>query len=192
MKLWWSSVDARDALEDFTGGTDNTLPLRPNFWFQQEQLTPKEFMKNVVSLQLKNQYLQEWDFEVHRNRKCTIYRTFKDQISFEPYLSKLNFIDRRALCRFRTGSHTLPVAKSRYVAGGGGVDANCKLCTSHEVCDEFHVIFVCKYFEEHRKKYLKKKYLVRPNTQKMYTLFNANVKETANLAKFIRYILSRF
>ena len=129
----------------------------PNFWFQQEQLTPKEFMKNVVSLQLKNQYLQEWDFEVNRNRKCTIYRTFKDKISFEPYLRKLNFIDRRALCRFRTGSHTLPVVKSRYVEGGGGVDANCKLCTSNEVCDEFHVI-----------------------------------KETANLAKFVRYILSRF
>ena len=149
-------------------------------------------MKNVVSFQLENQYLQEWDSEVNRNRKCTIYRIFKDQLSFEPYLVKLNFIDRRAFSRFRTGSHTLPVAKSRYVLGGGGVDANCKLCTSNAVCDEFHVIFICKYFEEHRKKYLKKKYYVKPNTLKMHTLFNANVKQTVNLAKFIRYILSHF
>ena len=135
----------------------------PNFWFEQEHLNPKTFMKIVVSSQLENQYQQEWDFEVHRNRKCTSYRIFKDELSFESYLIKLNFIDRRALCKFRTGSHTLPVAKSRYVAGGGGVDVKCKLCTSNDVCDEFHVLFICKHFEVQRIKYLNKKYFVKPS-----------------------------
>ena len=164
----------------------------PIFWYDQELLTPKNYMKNVVALQLENQYLQKWDFEVKRNRKCTIYRIFKDQFSFEPYLAKLNFIDRRALCKFRTGSHTLPVTKSRYVAGGGGVDVKCKLCNGSDVCDEFHVLFICKYFEEHRKKYLKKNYFVKPSTLKMYTLFNSSHKHILNLAGFIKYIVSNF
>ena len=164
----------------------------PNFWYDQELFSPKFFIKNVVALQLENQYLQEWDFELYRNRKCITYRIFKDEFRLEPYLTKLNFIDRRALCKFRTGNHPLPVAQSRWVAGGGGVDVLCKKCNSNDICDEFHVLFKCKYFEEHRKKYLKKNYYVRPNILKMYTLFNCSNKQLFNLAKFVRIIMSHF
>ena len=52
------------------------------------------FLKNVVALQLEKQYLQESEFEVNRNRKCITYIIFEDEFAFEPYLSKLNFIDR--------------------------------------------------------------------------------------------------
>ena len=69
----------------------------PFFWYQQEQLTPKVFMKNVVAEQLKLQFFQTWESEVYRNRKCVSYRIFKDEIKSEPYLSKLDFMDRRAL-----------------------------------------------------------------------------------------------
>ena len=77
-------------------------------------------MKNVVALSLENQYLQEWDAELQRNRRCITYRIFKDELTLEPYLFKLNFVDRLALCKFRTGNHLLPVTKSRYVEGVGG------------------------------------------------------------------------
>ena len=92
----------------------------PTFWYQQDLLAPKAFMKNVVALSLENQYLQEWDAELQRNRRCITYRIFKDELTLEPYLFKLNFVDRLALCKFRTGNHLLPVTKSRYVEGGGG------------------------------------------------------------------------
>ena len=75
-------------------------------------------MKNDISLKLRDQFLQEWQVEVFRNRKCVAYRIFKDDIVFESYLTELDFVDRRALCKFRTGNHRLPVAKSRI--GGGG------------------------------------------------------------------------
>ena len=163
----------------------------PNFWFNQEFLTPKMFMKNVVVLQLENQFLQDWDSEVYRNRRCITYRIFKDKFQPEAYLSHLNFLDRRALSKFRSGNHSLPVTKSRYKVGGGGVDVKCKLCNS-DLCDEFHVLFLCKHFEGQRKKYLKNCYIVRPSTLKMYALFNSNRKDTTNLAKFIRCILSQF
>ena len=54
----------------------------------------KNFFLNVVALQLEKQYLQESEFEVNRNRKCITYIIFEDEFAFEPYLSKLNFIDR--------------------------------------------------------------------------------------------------
>ena len=164
----------------------------PNFWYEQEIITPKAFLKNKVCLQLENQYLQLWQAEVNRNRICVNYRIFKDELTFEPYLKKQNFIDRRALSRFRSGCHRLPVAKSRYKEGGGGVDAICKLCDSQDICDEFHVLFICKNFQEMREKYLKRIYFVKPSTLKMHNLFHSGIKQTNNLAKFVRFILSKF
>ena len=115
----------------------------------------------------------------------------KNDFVFQPYLLYLSFLDRRALAKFRSGSHTLPVTKSRYREGGGGVDVKCKFCND-DLCDEFHVLFICKFFEEQRKKYIKKYYIIRPSTLKMHSLFNANRKTIFNLAKFIRFILSKF
>ena len=66
----------------------------PDFWYQQQNFVPKAFMKNIVARELENQFLQVWQFEVYRNRKCIIYRNIKDTPSLEQYLSKLNFIER--------------------------------------------------------------------------------------------------
>ena len=164
----------------------------PNYWREQELLSPKAFMKNVVSLAFKNQYLQEWENELYRNRRCITYRIFKDQLILEPYLRELNFVDRLAFCKFRTGNHKLPVAKSRLTVGGGNVDVLCKLCGSGDVCDEFHTLFICNFFTDHRQKYLKKNHYSKPSTLKMYTLFNSKGKQRLNLVKFIRYIMSHF
>ena len=159
----------------------------PYFWFNQEEYQSKHFMKSILSKQLEDQYIQEWSLEVNRNKKCTIYRIFKESHSFEKYLTKLNFIERRALCKFRTGNHRLPISKSRYMRQE--IDVSCKLCTSNEACDEFHVLFKCTYFEEKRKLLIKKYFYNRPNTLKMHSLFNnTNIKQLKNLAKFSKAI----
>ena len=101
-------------------------------------------------------------------------------------------MDRRALCKFRTGNHRLPVAKSRYMTGVGREDAKCRLCETNDLCDEFHVLFICKYFGEHRKKYLRRNYYSKPSTLKMNTLFHSHDKQLINFAKFVRIIMSKF
>ena len=163
----------------------------PNFWSEQDSLSPKKYMKHEIGLKLENQFLQEWQFEVFRNRKCVAYRIFKDEVIFESYLSELDFVDRRALSKFRTGNHRLPVAKSRYMRDGGG-DVKCRLCETGDLCDEFHVLFICPYFAEHRKKYLKRSYFSKPSTLKMYTLFHSHGKQLINLAKFVKIIMTKF
>ena len=163
-----------------------------NFWYEQDSFVPKSFMKNVVVLHLEIQFVEWWEAEIYRNRRCTAYRIIKDKFVYEPYLSTSNYLDRRALSKFRSGSHTLPITKGRYKEGGGGVDVKCKLCNNGDICDEFHVLFTCEHFADQRKKYLKKYYIVKPNTFKMYCLFNSYRNDTHNLAKFIRHILSKF
>jgi hypothetical protein len=163
----------------------------PSFWFSQDQYSPKLFIKIILSKQFEDQYIQEWNLEVNRNRKCIIYRIFKERHGFEKYLTKLNFVERRALCKFRTGNHRLPISKSRYMTKE--IDVSCKLCTSNDICDEFHVLFSCKHFEEKRKLLLKKYFYNRPNTLKMYLLFNnTNTKHLKNLAKFSQIIMAEF
>ena len=162
----------------------------PYFWYNQQQFVPKNFMNNIILQQLRTQYCQEWDFELYRNRKCIIYRIIKPNHCFEQYLIKLNFLQRRALCQFRTGNHRLPVTESRYK--NEMVNISCKLCNNGDICDEFHVLFKCKYFEEKRKIFLKKFYYTRPSSMKMCSLFNSTYKQLSNLAKFTNYIMSKF
>ena len=163
----------------------------PSFWFNQEDYTSKIFMKSILAKHFEDQYIQEWNLEVNRNRKCVIYRIFKETHGFEKYLTKLNFVDRRGLCKFRTGNHRLPIAKSRYMSQAQ--DVSCKFCNQNDICDEFHVLFVCKHFDEKRKLFLKKYFYHRPNTFKMESLFNnPNTKSLTNLAKFCRFIMAAF
>ena len=162
----------------------------PFLWYQQNQCVPKKLWLNTILQQLKDQYLQEWNNEIWQNRKCVIYRIIKTQHGFEDYLVKLSFLQRRSLCKFRTGNHRLPIAESRY--RNTVIDITCNLCDSDETCDEFHVLFTCKYFEEKRKLFLKPYYYTRPSSMKMCSLFNSSYKQLTNLAKFTEYIMSKF
>ena len=163
----------------------------PIFWYNQEQYPKKLFMKDILVKHFEDQYIQEWSAEKYRNRKCVIYRVIKESHCFETYLTKLNFVERRALSKFKTGNHGLPVAKSRYMREA--IDTRCKFCDSTDICDEFHTLFICKHFEEKRKLLVKNYYYTRPNTLKMFHLFTTtNKKELKNLANFARVIMKEF
>ena len=162
----------------------------PHIWYNQQQCVPKKLLLDIILQQLKHQYLQKWDLEIYQNRKCVIYRIIKEKHCFEQYLTKLSFLQRRTLCKFRTGNHRLPVTESRY--SNSVVNITCNLCNSGEICDEFHVLFKCKFFEEKRILFLKKFYYTRPSTMKMCSLFNTTYKQLSNLAKFTNYIMSQF
>ena len=162
----------------------------PFLWYNQQKCVPKTLFLNTILQQSKDQYLQEWNIEIWRNRKCVIYRIIKMQHGFEKYLTKLNFLQRRALCKFRTGNHRLPVAESRYK--NTALETTCGLCNAGEICDEFHVLFKCKFFEEKRNLFIKPYYYRRPSAMKMCSLFNSSPKQLSNLAKFTEHIMSKF
>ena len=80
-------------------------------------------MKNIVSKKFEDQYLQSCNLEVTQNRKCIIYRIFKEKHIFEKYLLELDFSEKIALCNLRTGNHKLPISKQRY--SNDDIDVSC-------------------------------------------------------------------
>ena len=97
-----------------------------------------------------------------------------------------------AMCKFKCPNHRMPIVNGRYA--NIPVDERlCMLCQSNEIGDEYHYLFVCNLFSEHRVKFLKRHYFRQPNMDKMTQLFNTvNHKELLNLAKFIKMIIIYF
>ena len=162
----------------------------PDFWFNQETKPHISVLKAVISSQLNNQFLQEWNFQIYNNRRCIFYRTFKDTFRFEPYLKYLDFLERRALIKIRTGTHHLPITKYRYTENAD-VDLSCKYCQNN-YCDEHHILFECEFFQEKRKTYFKKFYWAKASAFKTNSLFNASQNNISNLAKFCKFLLPHF
>ena len=166
----------------------------PNFWFNQDTKPHINTLKAVLSSQLNDQFLQDWNYQIYNNRRCIFYRTFKDTFCFEPYLNYLDFLERRALCKIRTGSHNLPITKQRYTRNADvNSDANvsCNFCTSN-YCDEHHILFECDFFNEKRSFYIKKYYYAMPSAIKTNSLLNSSRKNVTNVAKFSKFLLPHF
>jgi hypothetical protein len=66
------------------------------------------------------------------------------------------------------------------------------MCDLKEVGDEFHYLFNCTMFSEHRKEYIKKYYWNKPSALKMAELLNSKKGKLTNLCKFISVILAHF
>jgi hypothetical protein len=161
-----------------------------NMW--NEHNVNAEWLVKSLELRLKDIEVQNWKSEVDRNNLCNIYRLFKAEAGIEPYLLKLDAVERINLCKFRCGNHKLPVSDSRYQHNPTNTK-RCTLCHLNEQGDEFHYVLVCPILHDSRKNLLKKYYYTRPNVLKLNQLFNVeNVKELSNLAKFVKMIMSLF
>jgi hypothetical protein len=55
------------------------------------------------------------------------------------------------------------------------------LCSKNEIGDEFHYLFSCDHFNNHRKLYIKEKFRNRPNTLKFTEIMTS--KNKYNLQK---------
>ena len=158
-----------------------------NLWRDQENYSTKKHLKNAIFKELDNVEEQKWLNEINNSSSCLIYRIFKKNLDFEPYLTKLPFLHRLNFSKFRCKNNKLPVNK--YVS----VSKICELCNSDDNGDEYHYVFLCDYFSNSRKTYLDRYFYTRPNTLKMFELFNNQDFNTLiNLCKFIAIILEKF
>ena len=94
----------------------------------------------------------------------------------------------RNLFAFRSRNHRFPVEIGRWT-GQPLSEHKCNFCKT-ELGDEFHFLLVCKYFQEHRKRYINKFYYDRPNILKYRELMNkTNASELKKLCKFVDILL---
>ena len=160
-------------------------------WVQQEQYESKMLHFHSITQTIDDCILSTWNEKVQSGSRCKNYRIFKETLELEFYLTNLKPILRIAMSKFRCANNKLPSNDYRYI--GNDAEKICKLCNIKEVGDEFHYLFICTHFKNERKTYLKKYYIVKPNTFKMNKLFNTKNKKTlVMLARFQVAILSYF
>jgi len=158
-------------------------------WLSQSNHNPN-WLKLAMNQRLSDIDMQNWCAERDNNTCCLNYRIYKHCLKFEDYLTKLDYSDRMTLCKFRCGNIKFPSNSQRF---DPSIDKSCNLCDLDLIGDEFHYLFVCKYFNKERSKFLTLYFTKNPNTLKMAQLLNSDDHRLLkNLVRFIKIMHSTF
>ena len=109
-------------------------------WDKQEMLDVT-WLKRTLDLRLKDIYMQVSHSDVNVNSQCVNYRIFKESSVLESYFYKCGREDSRNLCKFRCGSHRLPIVSGRCEELSRS-SRLCTLCSADLIGDEFHYIII--------------------------------------------------
>jgi hypothetical protein len=190
-KLYMQDMIASDYLS-FIENTLNEIGLS-GFWILQEnfQHSPVWF-KEKVKRGLYDQYIQKWFSEIGTKDIFWNYRMYKDMFVCEDYITNLSYDQCISLIKFRTINNNLPVQKERY-ANTPRAERICTKCTSEDIGDEFHYLFVCDFFKDERIEFLPPYYWKKPSALKYKKLFSTkNRKLLIKLLDFIKLICNTF
>ena len=141
-----------------------------------------------------DQYIQKWLSEIDNTDKhiYTNYRMYKDTFACEAYLTVLPINQAVSLIRFRTLNNRLPVQVERF-CNISRFQRVCTKCDMNDVGDEYHVLFVCPCFSQHRSQYIPGFYWKKPSALKFSALFSTGKKKIlSNLVKFIGIVNEEF
>ena len=139
----------------------------------------------MLNLRLKDQFKQECLSFIENSSKTICYRIFKTDLNFEQYFSILPYNLLFTFCKFRCGSHRLPIETGRW-HGSSRSERICHLCEASDIGDEYHYIMCCDALNDERKKFLPYYCCFNPNTYKFNQLLNCTNK--AVLEKLCRFI----
>ena len=136
---------------------------------------------------MKDQELQNITAKARLSTKGNTYMFLKGCWKIEHYLTSLDASMTRALIKFRTGNHKLPIETGRYKKIPIE-NRKCRFCNT--LGDEFHYVMECKHFYFSRKKYIDKNYYIRPNMEKFKSLMNCESNwQMTRLAIFLSIIM---
>ena len=161
-----------------------------NIWLSQD-VAAKQWIISSIDLRLKDQFKQNWFADMNISSKGLCYRIFKCDFDMEKYLSILPYNLATLFCKYRCGSHRLPVETGRWQSVARN-ERLCHLCDSSDIGDEFHYIMSCRFFANERKQLLPLYYCRNVNIIKFQQLFTSRSNSVlAKLCKFIRLILQK-
>ena len=148
-----------------------------------------ELFKDIISRQVKDQFVSNWRSKVNDSTSCTNYRLYKVDFECERYLKELPTFLAISMLKFKCRNVKLPVVVRQY---DYTLDSNiCTLCDSNDVADEFHVLLKCTFFNDERKKLLGKSVFRHANTLLFSEIMNTNdTGKLANLGRFMKIIAS--
>ena len=155
------------------------------YWLNQFVDKSPVVFKNIVKTRIKDQYIQFWNEKLSSSNKCTNYRIYKSEFSFENYFKVLPRKLALSFCHFRVCNHKLPIEKGIVL----NIERNnriCHMCNKNTLGDEFHYIFECSFFRADRKKYIPR-FLLRPSAFNFMQLFQSDNSDILlKLAIFVK------
>jgi hypothetical protein len=159
-----------------------------NYLWLSQSVPNINWLKSIIKQRISDQFVQNWHTSVSDSSKSLFYRTIKNNINLENYLLLLPKRLSIPITKLRLGNHKLPIEKGRW-ENRSREERICSHCNQNELGDEYHYLFICPFFVDTRKKYIKSKYLLRPNILKVYELFNSkSLPVLRNLSQFISII----
>ena len=164
---------------------------RFDLWLNQDYIQSRN-VGRLIKQVLIDQNLQKWHACLQESSKGLNYKLFKQSIELEQYFLILPRKFYIPLVKFRTTNHFFPVETGRW-QGVDLAERKCELCTANDICDEFHLLLVCSYFSEPRKKYIKQYYYTRANVLKFREILSTtNENQLTKLCQFIGILLRHF
>ena len=121
-----------------------------------------------------------------------MYRQFKVTLEYETYLNEVPRSLRYYFCRLRMSANPLLIQTGRHINKHRN-ERYCSYCLNNntfDIEDEYHFVCICPCFPDLRKKYINKKYRIRPSVFKYIQLLKSvNRTELIKLSSFINEAL---
>ena len=147
---------------------------------------------NLLKQTLIDTFKQNWFSVLERSPVLSLYRHIKSDLHYETYLDIIPNNLRFFISRYRISAHSLRIQTGRYARNR--LDRHlriCQLCDNGDIEDEFHFIFVCRIYNDIRKKYIKKSAYIRPSVFKLVQLFQTSDRSSlVNLSLFLKKAIS--
>ena len=148
--------------------------------------------KNRVQLRTKDKFRQNWASEVFDSSKCFNYRMFKTNFEYENYLTILEDSQRIVFTKFRCRNHKLPIETGSH----NNIPRElriCQKCNGNSIGDEFHYLFVCTFFRQHRHHLIAAKFYNNPSMLTFNALLSSHDAHVlGNVCTFIKIIFDEF
>ena len=73
-----------------------------------------EYFKTIFAQRFNDIFMQKWFEDISGNSQCYTYKSFKESLKMEEYLTLLDTADKHIITKFRTGTYHLPVTNRRF------------------------------------------------------------------------------
>jgi hypothetical protein len=158
-------------------------------WYSQNFISGKWLIKTTLQ-KLKDIFIQTWQAEINQTSDTNLYKYIKPTFRRSFYIDKLTTYDCKFLIAFLTRNHRLPIETGRWQ----NTPPNERICTNcRDIGDEFHYLFKCPIFTNHRRFFIDNYTRPRPNMHKFKTLIQTeNVTKLKNLSKSCAKIITYF
>ena len=150
--------------------------------------------KASIKNTFQQQYQKKWYELVQASPKALVYKSYKNSIRYEQYLSMVqNRFDRRIITKLRLSDHCLAIESGRHTKPQTPREKRfCKECPN-KIEDETHFILSCPSFSSERNTFLESMQMLYPNfssipTDNQKMIFLSTNEDGNFLSLFSQYL----